>query len=268
MVTTVIHPLDWDADCILGHGSYGTVWKVVSPDGSGACAVKILQNKRDWKHEVCFLKAAAGLPHVLRMTGSEAATMRICTDLKACTLYDMIPSLSLEDVRHAMEHVLTGVAGLHARKIVHLDIKPNNILYDDVTDTYCLADLGMARRVGAEMSSYVSTFLYRPPELIELNVASRDTAIARTAHDMWSVGCVFAHLLMKIPMYARATDECHLHAILKASPPITWIGRAIIKEASPHRQYALDLLLQLLDLDPDRRITADRALKHPYFRRR
>jgi cell division cycle 2-like protein len=107
-----------------------------------------------------------------------------------------------------------------------------------------------------------------------------------TAVDMWSVGCIFAELLMKEPLFQAKSELDLISMIFKLlGPPTehTWPGYfslpqadkinlpaphlATFRQKLPHLSLAgLDLIMQLLCYDPDKRISAEEALKHPYFR--
>jgi cell division cycle 2-like protein len=102
---------------------------------------------------------------------------------------------------------------------------------------------------------------------------------------MWSVGCIFAELILKEPLF-QAEGEFQLLAmifkLLGAPTSNSWPEYSTLPLAktvslpSPQPpqfrqkfQYltsaGIDLLMSLLTYDPDRRITAEEALQHPYF---
>jgi len=104
---------------------------------------------------------------------------------------------------------------------------------------------------------------------------------------MWSVGCIFAELLLKEPLF-QAHGELELLSmifkLLGAPTNNSWpdysslpLAKTIsLPSPQPHQfrqkfQYltsaGLDLLMSLLTYDPKRRISAEDAVEHPYFRR-
>ncbi len=107
-----------------------------------------------------------------------------------------------------------------------------------------------------------------------------------TAVDIWSVGCIFAELLSKEPLFQAKSELDLISMIFKLlGPPtqLSWPGYFSLPLAksislpAPHlptfRQrfphlslLGLDLLSELLCFDPEKRLTAEEALRHPYFR--
>jgi len=103
---------------------------------------------------------------------------------------------------------------------------------------------------------------------------------------MWSVGCVFAELLLKEPLFQAQGELQLISMIFKLLGPPTdnsWpeysslpLAKAIaLPSPQPHQfrtkfpyltAAGLDLLMSFLTYDPERRISAEEALDHPYFR--
>ena len=125
----------------------------------------------------------------------------------------------------------------------------------------------------------VAYFFFRAPEIL-LGATTYSTAI-----DMWSVGCIFAELLLKEPLFQAHGELELLSMIFKLLGPPTrnswpdYFSLPLAKTLSlpspqPHQfrqkfQYmttaGIDLLMSLLTYDPERRISAEEALEHPYF---
>lgn len=63
--------------------------------------------------------------------------------------------------------MIRGIAYMHSQNIIHRDIKPENLLISK-NDKLKICDLGFARTVphNANMTDYVATRWYRPPELL------------------------------------------------------------------------------------------------------
>ncbi|KAF9270376.1 Pkinase-domain-containing protein [Marasmius fiardii PR-910] len=203
-------------------------------------------------------------------------------DLKS--LLTLMPSPFLQsEVKTLMLQLLSAVKHCHSNWILHRDLKTSNLLMNN-RGTMKVADFGLARRYGdpvgvGGMTQLVVTLWYRAPEIL-LGAETYSTAV-----DMWSVGCIFAELLLKEPLF-QAKGELELISmifkLLGAPTNSSWPGystlplaKTITLPSSQPPQFrqkfqyltpaGLDLMMSLLTYDPERRISAEEALQHPYF---
>ncbi|KAJ7102238.1 Pkinase-domain-containing protein [Mycena belliarum] len=203
-------------------------------------------------------------------------------DLKS--LLTLMPSPFLQsEIKTLMLQLLSAVGHCHSNWILHRDLKTSNLLMNN-RGTIKVADFGLARRYGdpvgvGGMTQLVVTLWYRAPEIL-LGATTYSTAV-----DMWSVGCIFAELIMKEPLFQAKGEIELLSMIFKLLGPPTsdsWpeystlpLAKTIslpspqppqFRQKFPYLTAAgIDLLMSLLMYDPDRRITAEEALEHPYF---
>ena len=87
--------------------------------------------------------------------------------------------------------LLSGIAFCHSHRVLHRDLKPQNLLIDH-TGAIKLADFGLARAFGVPVRSYtheVVTLWYRAPEIL-LGARYYSTPV-----DVWSAGCIFAEMV-------------------------------------------------------------------------
>eukprot|EP00755_Sulcionema_specki_P037645 Sspe_Gene.23113::Locus_8935_Transcript_2_2_Confidence_0.500_Length_1582::g.23113::m.23113/K08818/CDC2L; cell division cycle 2-like len=102
-------------------------------------------------------------------------------------------------VKCMMLQLLQATTYLHSRWILHRDLKTNNLLYGN-NGVLKVCDFGMARLHGEPIRPYtplqwVLTLPFRPPEGL-LGGSTYDETV-----DMWSIGCIFAELLMCRPLF-------------------------------------------------------------------
>ncbi|KAF8913932.1 hypothetical protein CPB84DRAFT_1757945 [Gymnopilus junonius] len=188
-----------------------------------------------------------------------------------------------EHLKSLCLQMLSGLAYLHRKGVIHRDIKGSNILINNRGELK-LADFGLARfyqkRRRADYTNRVITLWYRPPELLF------GATIYGPEVDMWSAGCIMLELFTKKPVF-QGNDEIHqldvVFKILGTPTPERWADvvnlpwyelvkpqqtipsrfrEAFQKWMSP---AALDLAESLLTYDPLQRVTALEAMNSPYF---
>ncbi|KAG9063864.1 Cyclin-dependent kinase 2 [Linnemannia hyalina] len=182
--------------------------------------------------------------------------------------------LPLQQVKEYLHQLIQGVEFCHQRRILHRDLKPQNLLIDEHRNLK-LADFGLARAFGIPLRTYtheVITLWYRAPEIL---MGSRHYS---TAVDMWSVGCIFAEMITKRPLFPGDSEIDEMFRIFKilGTPNETvWPGVSSLKDWNPEfpkwqrkdlrtlvpnlDDEGLDLLEQLIDYNPARRISAKRG---------
>ncbi|KAF2236737.1 cmgc/cdk/pitslre protein kinase [Viridothelium virens] len=201
---------------------------------------------------------------------------------------DMSEPFAPSELKTILLQLTSAVAYLHFHWILHRDLKTSNILMNNRGEIK-VADFGMARFTGdppPALTQLVVTLWYRAPELL-LGTTTYDSAI-----DMWSLGCIFAELLTKEPLFQGSRELDQLLKIFDLlGPPTTesWPTFRRLPNAramklppspSPHlspqqslrRKFPIltgsgvSLLASLLSLNPEHRLTAEETLQHEYFR--
>ncbi len=176
--------------------------------------------------------------------------------------------------------IVKAVAFMHARTIMHRDLKPQNIL---VTKKGIpkIADFGLSRRYALPVGKYtheVQTLFYRAPEIL------LGTEIYSTAIDTWSLGCILGEIYVGKPIFHSNSEIGQLYEIfqvLGTPNEDLWPGvsklkdykdffpqwkRKSLAEVWPElSENGADLLEKMLTYDPIKRISPREALKHPFF---
>uniref|UniRef100_A0A8R1TJ93 Mitogen-activated protein kinase n=1 Tax=Onchocerca volvulus TaxID=6282 RepID=A0A8R1TJ93_ONCVO len=290
----------------IGTGAYGVVCKAYDQRNGQKVAIKKITRafsvaillKRSLR-EIRILRCLRheniiSVRDVFANTGSHGLDVYMVLDLMETDLHQIIHSrqdLTDQHYQYFLYQILRGLKYLHSVGIVHRDLKPSNLL----VNSDCLlkiGDFGMARLIEQQsddqnilsnnnfMTQYVSTRWYRAPELL-FSLIDYDTKV-----DIWSVGCIFAEMLLrrqlfpgkdagsqiKIIVYYLGTPEKDVMERISSNLIIRWIESCgpkdplpwstIIPKANPQ---AVDLLKKLLVIAPWKRITAEQALGHQYL---
>ena len=215
----------------------------------------------------------------------------IISDLMETDLHRVIYSrqdLTDDHIQYFIYQILRGVLYMHSANIIHRDLKPANILANKNCDLK-ICDLGLGRgevrdeedeEKKIELTEYVITRWYRAPEVI-LCPSEYSKAV-----DIWSIGCIFAELLGRQPLFpgdhyldqiqkiisvlgTPKNDDLEFITKIEAKEFLmklvkrtkqTW--SSLFPNANP---VALDLLGKMLTFNPKKRYTVDQCISHPYF---
>lgn len=211
----------------------------------------------------------------------------IVQDLMETDLYKLLKTqhLSNDHICYFLYQILRGLKYIHSANVIHRDLKPSNLLLNTTCDLK-ICDFGLARVADPEhdhtgfLTEYVATRWYRAPEIM-LNSKGYTKSI-----DIWSVGCILAEMISNRPIFPGKHYLDQLNHILGVlgSPTqedlnciINDKARAYL-QSLPHKQRiawnrlfpkadsnALDLLDKMLTFNPNKRITVEAALAHPYL---
>lgn len=193
--------------------------------------------------------------------------------------------LPMETCKRFVYQLLAGLAYCHGRRILHRDLKPQNLLLDETGTVLKIADFGLARTFtppSKPKTQEVVTLWYRAPELL-----LGDKCYGASV-DLWSVGCIMAELVGGRPLFPGDSEIDTLFKIFRLIGTPTnenWPGvcslshfqnefpkwRRDKKQSMKQLLFeldadGLDLLSKLLEFVPSSRITAATALHHPWLR--
>lgn len=277
----------------IGEGTYGVVYKARERETNRIVALKKVRLESEEEgipsttiREISLLKEAKheNIIQLLDIVHSDTKLYLVFEflerDLKKEIENIRNKKSSIKEIKKYLYQLLSGIHHCHSRRIVHRDLKPQNILINE-NGTLKIADLGLARSFGVPVRTYtheIVTLWYRAPEIL-LGEKHYSTAV-----DIWSVGCIFAELIRLTPLFAGDSEIDQLFRIFRVlgTPnETTWtnIGflpdykkdfpvwkKTPLKDKVPEiDKEGLDLLEKMLIYDPGNRISAKKALQHPYF---
>ncbi|KAJ3156584.1 Checkpoint kinase 2 [Geranomyces variabilis] len=196
---------------------------------------------------------------------STASTVHILlTRVSGGELFDHICSdrvIAEHEAKFMFYQILLAVKYLHDLDITHRDIKPENILMEsrDPLTRLLVSDFGLAKMLGTSlerMRTKCGTFTYLAPEVLNRSTNSGYSK----AVDCWSLGVVLYTMLSK---YLPFGDD---HNPTKLGQRIQAADYNFDDEVwSTISQEAIDLIGRLLEVEPQKRLTIDQALAHPWI---
>ena len=266
-------------DTMLGEGCFGSVWLFEGKDDPNKkYAVKIMQKVDFSEDHLAVIREEISILSVLDHTNiityvesyEDQRYMYIvmeyfkdCSELKTIIETQAAkmkidrtkPILPEDEIRQIMFMLIKGLAHIHKNGIVHRDLKSENCLIDKELNLriidFGLSKVASNREFGNTM---VGTRYYMAPEIFE---SCGDDKSYKEPVDMWSAGVIMYQLISGVFPFNLPELE---QEIMKEDPPFfgsRWDDISL---------DTMDLLRSLLHKQPMLRITAQNALKHPYFK--
>ncbi|CEG38642.1 camk protein kinase [Plasmopara halstedii] len=291
-------------DEIVGEGGYCVVQKGIDKRTGELVAVKMLSKSatsaREFWSEVDVLRVAGQHPNILQLRGTfetECCWFIVQELAQGGELFDHLVATgaySEQQASNTIRQLCDALQYLHRKGIVHGDIKPENVLLHN--GRMCLVDFGVSFRMGERFfydSHLMGTVAYAAPETLEHGalihkIKTKEKARANgeivqsiddeedyeaqagpdaikfgPKADMFALGIVLYILLCgshPFDTYNNLSDEEIRKRILKGK--FCTQSRAW-QSISPS---ARDLIQKLLEIDPNKRLSAEQALQHPWLR--
>lgn len=248
--------------------------------------------------EIMFLQEVNNHENIIRLLNVLKAEndkdIYLVFEFMETDLHAVIRANILEEVhkQYTMYQLFKSLKYMHSADLLHRDVKPSNLLLNSECQVK-IADFGLARSVaqlGTEptgkanpliLTDYVATRWYRAPEIL-LGSTKYTFGV-----DIWSSGCILGELILGHACFKGTSTMDQLNKIMQVTgrpsqedieamqspfaatmlesvpPTLNPLPlQRVFRDASPE---ALDLLRRMLQFNPNKRITAEEALRHPYL---
>ncbi|GMH43764.1 hypothetical protein BSKO_11698 [Bryopsis sp. KO-2023] len=276
-----------------GEGTFSEVLKAQYIKNGKYVAIKCMKNHFESLDQVNNLREIQALrrlsphPNIIKLLevlyDQPTGRLALVFELMDMNIYELIRGrrhyVAEERIKSYMFQLIKSMDHMHRNGIFHRDIKPENILIMD--DCLKLADFGSCRGIYSKQpyTEYISTRWYRAPECLLTD------GYYNYKMDMWGVGCVFFEIVSLFPLFpgTNEIDQIQkIHNVLGNPPPELLAkmkrrshmdfnfppneGSGVAKLIPHVSQECIDLITKLLAYNPDERVSARQALRHPYFR--
>jgi len=277
----------------VGEGTYGVVYKAKDRETNEIVALKKVRMGSEDEgvpstalREIALLKEIQH-PNTVGLKDVESTESKLYLIFEWCdqdlkkymTSYKGM--ITPERIKSLMYQMVLGITYCHMHRLIHRDLKPQNILID-AEGTLKLADFGLARAFTIPIETLtheVVTLWYRAPEIL---LGGKHYSVGV---DIWSIGCIFAELVTKQPLFPGDSEIDELYRIFRVCgtpnefnwPSVSklpdwkptfpqWkrvdMSATIVEGMEP---AGVDLLDRTLTYEPSQRISGKDALVHPYF---
>lgn len=291
---------DYKVHSVIGQGAYGVVAVGQRLGTNKLVAVKKIEPfERELfclrtLREVKFLKHCHH-PNIIRildiqkpLSFEEFNEVYLVQEYMDADLHTVIRAheLSEKHMKYMLYQLLKGVKYLHSCGIIHRDLKPANILVNEKCDLK-ICDFGLARLENDTqkerplfLTEYVATRWYRAPEIM-LSLSQYTKAI-----DIWSIGCILAEMVLREPIFCGKDYRHQLLLIFEVLGTPSEEDMECIKlqrakeyiKTKTQKQrkipmakifrdtsaQAIDFIEKTLTFNPDKRLTIDGCLDHPF----
>lgn len=259
----------YDLNEELGRGKFGVVYRCKEKNGTRTFAAKFIctakpEDRRDVEREVEIMKCLQH-PRLLQLYDAfDDGKKEMCLILELIEGGELFERVIDEDFVLTekvcgifMRQICEGVEFMHGKNILHLDMKPENVLCLTRTGNRIkLIDFGLARKFDPSSKLQV---LFGTPEFVAPEVVNFEMVGYGT--DMWSVGVICYVLISGLSPFMGESDAQTMANVTMAQYDFEDESFDEISEE------AKDFIKRLLIKSQDKRLSAAQCLQHPWLRR-
>ncbi|XP_074316343.1 calcium-dependent protein kinase 10-like [Silene latifolia] len=253
----------------LGRGEFGVTYLCTDRETKIKLAVKSISKRKlrtavdveDVRREVAIMSTLPVHPNIVRLKAVYEDNEAVHLVMELCEggeLFDRIVARGHYSERAAAtvaKTVAEVVRMCHENGVIHRDLKPENFLFANKKENSPLKaiDFGLSVffRPGEKFTEIVGSPYYMAPEVLKRNYGPEV--------DVWSAGVILYILLCGVPPFWAETEQGVALAILRGNLDFK-------REPWPQiSDNAKNLVKQMLEPDPKKRLTAQQVLEHPWI---
>ncbi|KAJ6814695.1 calcium-dependent protein kinase 20-like isoform X1 [Iris pallida] len=253
----------------LGRGEFGVTYLCTERATGEVYACKSISKKKlrtavdieDVRREVQIMRSLPQHPNIVTLKDTYEDDSGVHLVMELCEggeLFDRIVARGHYTERAAatvMKTIVEVVQMCHKHGVMHRDLKPENFLFANKKETAPLKAIDFGLSVfftpGERFTEIVGSPYYMAPEVLKRNYGPEV--------DVWSAGVILYILLCGVPPFWAETEQGVAQAIIRS---VIDFKRDPWPRVS---ENAKDLVKRMLDPDPQRRLTAQEVLDHPWL---
>ncbi|KAM6963087.1 obscurin [Aplochiton taeniatus] len=254
----------YDVHDEIGRGTFGVVKRVVhrrTGEGFAAKFLPLRSSTRTRAFQERDLLSRLAHPRVACLLDFFCTRRTLVLVTEACCSYGLLDHLLLKgsvresEIAMYVQQLLEGVGHIHGMNILHLDIKPENILMAyPPRDEIKLCDFGFCQEIDSSRHQYSK---FGTPEFVAPEVVHQEPVTVAT--DIWSVGVVaYLCLVCRCP-FVGETDRATLLRVGEST--LNWEA----PDVTCRSPEARDFLRTVLQSDAEKRPNAFECLGHKWF---
>ena len=266
---------------LIGQGAFGKVNLGLNVLTGRVVAIKSF-NKKNFDNKTDFIKKITyetnlmkklnhkNITKILEMFEDDKYILIIMEYINGGNLFSFVKKrrkLSEKISKFLFKQIILGLQHIHSHNIVHRDVKLENILID-LNNTIKICDFGIGRVLSSPddlLYDQCGTPMYMAPEIL---FSSQDKGYKGFPVDIWSAGiALYIMLSGTLPFNVKKEDSLLDNKNKKKSMALK---QAIMfsqpKKIEKISNMAKDLLHGLLNKDPEKRLTIEQILNHPWLK--